>query len=240
MRGFARYRSASDTRTEIPPSDLLPNKSKRARPYLYTDKEIKELLEAALNLPRSNTFRKRTYYCLFGLLSVTGMRVGEAINLQINNVDLEAGILTVARSKFGKSRLVPIHPTTQKVLSNYVSCRNEILRGRRPAYFFISGRGTRLDESEVGRMFRRLSRQTGLREQHTRNGPRIHDMRHCFAIGTLLRWYRNGDDAERHLPALSTYLGHVNIDNTYWYLSACPELMAAAVGRLEQRWEGKS
>lgn len=238
VRCFARFRSATDTRTEIPPHGLLPHKPKRTRPYLYTDEEIRKLLEAASQIEPANVVLKRqTYYCLLGLLAVTGMRLGEAIDLKMTNVDLVAGVLKLEGTKFGKSRLVPLHPSTQKALSDYKSCRDAFLNGRPAIYFFINNVGKRLDPGSVHRNFYLLSRQIGIRGSDSGHGPRLMDFRHLFAVKTLLQWYRNGEDAERRLPILSTYLGHVHVSDTYWYLTTFPELMEAAVKRLEQHWE---
>ena len=137
------------------------------------------------------------------------------------------------------SRLVPIHPTTRKVLSDYASRRDHLL-SKPPATFFVSGRGTRLDGGEIRRTFYRLSRQIGLRGPSDSHGPRLHDFRHRFAVETLVQWYRSGQDVERRLPILSTYLGHAHVADTYWYLSACPELMGLAVKRYEDYWEKQS
>ena len=240
VRGFARYRSATDSRTEIPPNALLPYRAKRARPYLYTDQEVEQLLKAALNLYRPNGLKRWTYYCLLGLLAVSGLRISEAMGLKTEDVDLNNGVLTVRVTKFGKSRLVPLHTSTQQVLSDYKLRRDQFLNGRPASYFFSSERGTRLDEWDVRRTFYLLSRQIGLRGLDSSYGPRLHDFRHRFATETLLQWYRNGENVESRLPVLSTYLGHVNVSDTYWYLTACPELMGLAVKRLEQRWEVKS
>lgn len=240
VRGFARYWSAHDSKTEIPPWGLLPHRPGRARPYLYSDDEVQRLLQAAQQLPPVDGLRGRTYQCLLGLLSVTGLRISEALNLQLEDVDLAEGILTVRGTKFGKSRLVPIHASTQKVLSDYATRRDRLL-GRRPTpYFFVSKRGTRLDGGEVRRTFYDLSRRIGLRGASASHGPRLHDFRHRFAVKTLIQWYRSGQDPERRLPILSTYLGHVHVADTYWYLTACPELMGLVVKRLEKRWEGQS
>jgi integrase len=236
VRCFARHWSAIDPRTQIPPWGLLPHRPQRARPYLYSDKEVRRLLQAARRL---GGLRGLTYYCLFGLLCVTGMRISEALNLRSEDVDLAAGLLIVRGAKFGKSRLIPIHISTQKVLSEYVRCRDDAFV-RELSYFFISKRGNRLDGAEVRRTFYALSRQIGLRGLTASHGPRLHDFRHRFAVGALLHWYRSGQDVERRLPVLSTYLGHVHVSDTYWYLSACPELMGLAVERLERRWEGQS
>lgn len=236
VRCFARHWSATDPRTQIPPCGLLPHHPERARPYLYSDKEIQQLLQSARRL---GGLRGLTYYCLFGLLCVTGMRLSEVLNLQSVDVDLVAGVLTVRGAKFGKSRLVPIHASTQKVLSEYLRYRDSAFT-RELSYFFVSKRGNRLDRGEVRRTFYALSREIGLRGPTASHGPRLHDFRHRLAVRTLVQWYRSGQDVERRLPVLSTYLGHVHVSDTYWYLTACPELMGLAVKRLEKHWEGQS
>lgn len=235
VRGFARYHRANDPQTEIPPPGLLPFHPKRARPYLYSEEEIVRLLRCALDLPSTGGLRPWTYHCLLGLLSVTGMRIGEAIRLRLEDVDLMQGLLTIRGTKFGKSRLVPIHHSTQEVLEQYRVRRERFLAGRSASVFFITSRGHPLDSGDIHRTFYKLSRQIGLRGETASHGPRLHDFRHRFAVQTLLRWYRAGEDVERRLPVLSTYLGHVHVADTYWYLSACPELMGLAVARLEQR-----
>lgn len=238
VRGFTRHHAASDPQTEIPPPGLLPFKPSRARPYLYSEEEIAHLLQCALELPPVDGLRPRTYHCLIGLLSVTGMRIGEAIRLQLEDVNFQEGLLTIRGTKFGKSRLVPIHRSTQEVLAQYRALRERCVAGRSASsFFFITSRGHHLDIGDVHRTFYKLSRRIGLRAVNASHGPRLHDFRHRFAVQTLLRWYRSGEDAERRLPVLSTYLGHVHVADTYWYLSGCPELMEQAVARLEQHWE---
>ncbi len=176
VRGFARFWSAHDSKTEIPPWGLLPHRAGRARPYLYSDHEVRRLLQAS----------------------------------------------------------------TQEVLSAYAARRDRLL-GRRPTpYFFVTKSGTRLDGGEVRRTFYDLSRRIGLRGISASHGPRLHDFRHRFAVKTLVQWYRAGQDVERRLPILSTYLGHVHVADTYWYLTACPELMGLVVKRLERHWEGQA
>jgi integrase/recombinase XerD len=241
VRIFARHRSATDPRTQIPPDGLLPYRSKRAQPYPYNSKEITGLLRAALALPARGGLRPWTYYCLFGLLSVTGLRLGEALNLELQDVDLKSGVLTIRNAKFGKTRLIPLHPSTRRVLADYLVRRNRHW-SRRPVsrYVFVSNWGNQLDRGEIHRMFYALSRQIGLRGPSDSHGPRLHDMRHRFAGMTLLRWYRSGKDVEQKLPYLSAYLGHVHVSDTFWYLSAWPELMREAMSRLERRWEGRS
>ena len=241
VRLFARYRSATDPRTQVPSPGLLPYRPKRARPYLYSDQEIQGLLRAALKLPSNGGLQPWTYYCLFGLLSVSGLRVGEAQRLELRDVDLNAGILTIRGTKFGKSRLVPLHHSTRRVLADYITRRERIWARRAvSSYLFVSSLGNRLDGGDIRRTFYALSRQIGLRGASDSHGPRLHDMRHLFASKTLLRWYRAGEDAERRLPILSAYLGHVHWSDTFWYLSALPELMHEAMSRLERRWEDRS
>lgn len=240
VRGFARYRSATDPATEIPASGLLPHRSTRARPYLYSEHEIEQLLDAALRLPIAwprTPLRPHLYHCLFGLLSVTGLRIGEALHLRVIDVDTDQALLTIRGAKLGRERLVPLHASTCTVLAGYLEQRKQVFGDRASPYLFVSNRGNRLDGGDVHRTFYALSRQVGLRGPDDSSGPRLHDLRHRFAVNTLLRWYASGEDAARRLPVLSTFLGHVHVADTYWYLSAWPELMSQAMARLEQRWE---
>jgi integrase len=240
VRGFARFRSASDPRTQIPALGLLPFRPKRARPYLYSDDEIRRLLCAALKMPcryERGELRPWVYYALFGLLSVSGLRLDEARNLELRDVDLKGAVLTIRGAKFGKDRLVPLHASTCKVLANYLA-RRQRHWATRPvsSYLFVSSWGNQFDTGQIHRAFYALSRQIGLRGASDRHGPRLHDMRHRFATTTLVRWYRSDQDPERKLPILSAYLGHVHVADTQWYLSASPELMREAMRRLEHRW----
>jgi integrase len=235
VRGFARHVANIDPETEVPPAGILP-RLKRARPYVYSDAEVRALLAAALALPPATGLRRWTYHHLFGLIAVTGMRLSEAIGLQRSEVDLDEGVVTIRQSKFGKSRLVPLHRTTREALLSYVDRRDAHLGSRWGPHFFVAERGGRLLHQYVHRVFWRLSRQIGLRCPGDHAGPRIHDFRHRFAIRTLLGWHRQGLDVEQQLPVLSTYLGHACVRDTYWYLSACPELMEEAVRRLDRRW----
>ncbi|MGH8570140.1 MAG: tyrosine-type recombinase/integrase, partial [Gammaproteobacteria bacterium] len=240
--GFARHRSATDPRTQIPPQGLLPFQPKRARPYLYSDDEIRSLLHAARNMPcryERSELRPWIYHCLFGLLSVSGLRLGEARSLELQDVDLKAAVLTIRGAKFGKSRLLPLHASTCKVLADYIARRNRHWAARPvSSYLFVSNRGNRLDSAAIHRTFYALSRQIGLRGMAS-HGPRLHDMRHVFATTTLVRWYKSDQDPERRLPILSAYLGHVHVADTQWYLSGSPELMREAMRRLEHRWEDR-
>jgi integrase/recombinase XerD len=244
VRGFARHRAAADPRTQIPPDGLLPFRPKRARPYLYSKEETQRLLSAALGMPCRYTrgkLRPWTYYCLFGLLSVSGLRLGEARNLRLSDVDLDTAVLTIRGTKFGKSRLVPMHASTCRVLQDYIERRRQycVAQAASP-YLFTSVLGNRLDPGDIHRTFYALSRQIGLRSATESRGPRLHDMRHVFATNTLVRWYEAEQDPERLLPILSTYLGHVHVADTQWYLSGSPELMKEAMRRLERCWEDRT
>jgi len=199
------------------------------------------LLDAARHMPhryQSGTLLPWVYYCLFGLLSVTGLRLSEARNLELEDVDLEAAVLTIRSAKFGKTRLVPLHSSTCKVLADYISRRQRHWADRPvSSYLFVSSWGNRLDSGQIHRAFYALSRQIGLRGPCDSHGPRLHDFRHRFATNTLVNWYRCDQDPERRLPLLSAYLGHVHVADTQWYLEGAPELMREAMHRLEQRWE---
>jgi integrase/recombinase XerD len=241
VRGFARYLTASDPRTQIPPKGLLPFRPQRARPYLYSTDEIRRLLRSALDMPcrhERSKLRPQIYHCLFGLLSVTGLRLGEAHSLLLEDVDLNTGVLTIRGAKLGKVRLVPLHVSTCNVLADYIKRRNRHWAGRSvSSYLFVSNLGNRLDSGDIHRTFYALSRQIGLRGLFDHRGPRLHDMRHAFATNTLVRWYQSGQDPERRLPLLSAYLGHINVADTQWYLNGSPALMREAMRRLEHHWE---
>src|ERR1700687_5197497 len=191
VRGFARYRSATDPRTQIPPQGLLPFQPKRARPYLYSDEEVRILLHTALKMPcrwERAKLRPWIYHCLFGLLSVSGLRLGEARNLELQDVDLKAGVLTIRGAKFGKSRLVPLHASACKGLADYIARRNRHWAARPvSSYLFVSSWGNRMDSGDIHRTFYALSRQIGLRGASDSRGPRLHDMRHRFATNTLVQ-----------------------------------------------------
>ena len=238
VRAFAIHHSTIDDRTEIPPADLMPRHPGRNRFYLYSDEEIQRLLEQTLKPQAgSSSLTRSVRYTLYGLLSVTGLRIGEALRLNTSDVDLEQGVLTIRNSKFGKSRLVPVHPSTCSALRKYVQRRNAYFRGRSLVPFFVSRNGTRMIHGDAWKSFVRLSRKIGLRGPTDRRGPCLHDFRHRTAVQAMLQCYRSGADPERALPALSTYLGHASLRFTYWYLHQNPALMKHAMARLERYWE---
>jgi integrase len=235
VRGFATYLSMIDPATEVPPSDLLPWENTRATPYLYSDDELAALLAATSIL--STPLRTATYATLLALLSVTGLRVGEAIRLDRADLDRQAGLLEVRSTKFGKDRQVPLHPTTTEALTRYLNRRDRPFPRPNTAAVFISTAGTRLRYCNVSWTFLKLVDHAGLKPRSPSCRPRIHDLRHSFAVNTVLDGYHTGADVQARLPLLSTYLGHVHPANTYWYLSAAPELLALAGRRLQQHLE---
>jgi integrase/recombinase XerD len=237
VRQLAEYLSTTDPRTEVPPVDLLPGKYQRRPPYIYSDDEVLRLMQAAEKLPSPTGLRASTYMTVLGLLAVTGLRHGEALALDRGDVDLEAGGLTIRRTKCRKERLVPIHDTTREQLQRYARHRDRIHRAPKSDAFLVSERGLRLTQATVQYTFVVLSRQLGLRApaRSHGHGPRLHDLRHRLAVTTLMRWYRAGDNVDAQLPVLATYLGHTKVSDTYWYLSAVPELVSLAMARLERR-----
>jgi len=234
VRRFASWHSATEPRTEIPPAELLPHRYRRKPPHIYSDEEIERLLRQAQQLPSPKGLRARTITTLFGLLAVTGMRVSEALGLDRPDVDLDRGILHIRRGKWGKSRYVPVHPSTVVTLKKYAEARDRLFPASPTPAFFLSERGCRITGGTARYTFAKLSQQLGLRvpTKGSGRGPRLHDVRHRFAALTLVHWYRAGLDVERELPKLSTYLGHANVNNTYWYLEAVPELLQLATDRL--------
>ena len=235
VRRFARHHRAYDPRTEVPAQDLIPYRRRRKTPHIYSAAEISALLRQATCLPHS--LQSATYTTLLGLIASTGMRVGEAIALDLHDVDWHRVLLTVRNGKFNKSREIPVHTTTLAALRAYAQQRGRV-RCSTPS-FFVSRAGTRLLAQNVGLVFSRLRERAGLSSRGVRT-PRIHDLRHTFAVRTLQQWYGEGIDVERRLPWLSTYLGHVSPSTTYWYLTATPELLAIASERAERFWQVQS
>jgi integrase len=238
VRRFAEYLSALDPRTEVPSKGLLPHRYHRKSPYFYSNRQVVRLIQAAQKIPSPKGLRGATYSTLFGLLAVTGMRLGEAIGLDRQDVDLEPGLLKVRQAKFNKSRWVPLHGTTRERLEQYRALRDRTFPHPQSPSFLLSEQGTRLTDCIVRHWFIRLSRDIGLRQPTDHHGPRIHDLRHHFVIETLHRWYRTNQDVEAHLPELTTYIGHGHVRDTYWYISATPKLLHLATQRLERQPKG--
>lgn len=234
VRGFARHLQCLDQSVEVPPSDLLVRRHYRPAAHLYSDADITGLLEVAATLRPA--LRGATYQTLFGLLSVTGMRIGEAIGLDRDNVDLRAGVVHIPLTKFRKHRRLPLHETTCAALRGYAHVRDVLCPQPKVPSFFVSTRGTRLLDVSVHDVFRTLLTDIGLEPQPSSAGPKVHGLRHTFAVATVRDWHRGGADPAGNLSVLSAYLGHANPAYTYWYLQACPELLRLAAERLE-RWQ---
>jgi integrase len=232
VRIFARHLQALDPATEVPPDDVLSRRYLRIQPYLYSAAEIAALMSAADAL--APALRAATWRTLIGLLAVTGMRQGEACSLGCDDVDLGAGTLVIRDSKFGKSRMVFLHPTTVTALRSYERARDRAFPGPEAATFFVNSCGRPLDGHNLPHTFAPLAAAAGVQAPPGRRAPRLHDLRHVFTVATLLDWYRDGGDVQARLPLLSTWLGHVDPKSTYWYLQAVPELLALAASRLEQ------
>jgi integrase len=223
VRRFAIAMHAEDSRHEVPAADALGRGLfRRKRPYIYSADEIQRLMAAAISLPPAGTIRPLTYAMLFGLLAATGMRISEALALRLGDIT-EDGLI-VAKTKFKKSRSIPLHPTARKALNDYLSVRLRL--ATRSDALFIANTGAPPAYETAASLFRQLSRQIGLRGNPGQPGPRIHDLRHSFAVRSLERCPCDRDSISRHILALSTYLGHAHVTDTYWYLQATPILMA--------------
>ena len=231
VRGFAAWLNAADPAHQVPPRRLIPYGSRAVVPYLYSDEEITALAREAGRL--SGRLRAATFQTLIRLLAVTGMRVGEAIRLDRTDYDAAAGTLTVRDTKFGKSRHLPLHPTAVTGLNKYLRLCGELMPAPQAPALLLTARGCRLRYERTWETFHDLTVSAGLKPRSPACRPRIHDLRHSFAVATLLGWHRSGADVQAMLPRLSAYLGHADPRHTYAYLSAAPELLALAAGRLQ-------
>ena len=237
-RGLAAYMQTIDPATEVPPADVFAVRYRRPTPYLWSRQDVCRLLEQARAL--RPPLRAASFEALFGLLAVTGMRVGEALTLDRDDVDLAAGVVTIREqvAKLERARLVPLHPTTVEALERYARARERLCPKPRSRAFFLSGAGAALDRSEVSKTLRKITTTLGLRTVTVH--PRTHDLRHSFAVSTLIDWQRSAVQIDERIAVLSTYLGHVSPAETYWYLTATPELMGLAAERLDRRFGGQS
>ncbi len=228
-RGFARHMAGIDPATEIPPVGLIPTRQRWSAPFLFSRADVEQLMAAASTIRWG--LPAATHATLIGLLAVTGMRVGEALKLDDTDIDPVDGVLVVRESKFAKTRLVPVAPSTLDALAAYTAIRDRLVERHVPAVF-VSVRGNRAIYACVQQTFRRLCEITGVGATAARK-PTVHGLRHSFAVNTLIGWHRDGENVDARLPALSTYLGHRDPRSTYWYLSAAPELLALAARRIE-------
>jgi integrase len=229
VRGFARYLSGTDPATEVPPLGLVPYNRRRGQVFLYSDADIAAIMAAAKDtIPQP--LRAATYYTLIGLLAASGLRIGEAIKLDRDDIDWTEGVLHIRESKFGKSRMVPLQDSATNALREYDRLRETLMPRPKDPALFISLTAKRLIYACVHPVFRSLvdTAGVGLDAPHR---PRLHELRHTFAVRTLLHWYRTEHNVQARIPSLSTYMGHREPACTYWYLSAAPELLALAAAR---------
>jgi integrase/recombinase XerD len=232
VRQFARYLATVDPLSEIPSRDLLPAQQPRTAPYIYTRQQIEALMAAARSLP--GPLPAATYATVIGLLASTGIRLREALALDCADVDLQDGVLDIRASMNHRQREVPLHPSTSAALTSYTIVRNGHNKSTATPSFFVTARGRRPVQTVFWQTFRMLIAQAGMEGRGHRVRPRPHDLRHTFAVKTLIGWYRSGEDVDRKMPNLSTYLGHVSPESTYWYLQSVPELQALVSERLGQ------
>lgn len=236
-RGFAAYLKTVDPACQVPPKRLLTGHSDRVAPYLYSPGEITALVQAAGSLGRP--LQAATYQALISLLAVTGLRAGEAIRLARTDVSLDEALITIVNTKFGKSRLVPLHPDTAGMLRRYAARRDELCPAPATDAFFLSSTGSPLLISSIDATFARLLGMAGITVPAGHARPKVHDLRHAMAVNTLVEWYRSGADVAARMPSLSTWLGHGDPASTFWYLHASPELLALAAGMLQDNQEKK-
>jgi len=235
VRRFCRYRLQFDPQTEIPAVGLFGPSTRRLTPHIYERHEIDALLSAATRLPCPKGVRGATYATLFGLLAATGLRLSEALSLRRGDVDLSEGLLTLKKTKFARSRVVPLHPSTTQALMDYVNIRDRAIPAPHHVdMFFLASHGKKLDSRTVEYTFDKLRKQLGWRARGHHPAPRLHDMRHTFICLRLLTWYREGINVNTAILSLSTYVGHSQVTDTYWYLTGVPELMTIAAQRFER------
>ena len=242
VRGFAAWLQATDTRTQVPPHGLIRARRRRPVPYIYSEREIADLMAAAGRVRSASGLRRATFTTLLGLLAATGLRPGEALALELGDVDIVGGVLTVHESKFDKSRFVPLDESVRAALAAYAKFRDTVRPSRDTPAFLVTERGSRLHPCATRRTFARLCQAVGLRprrrDRRSGWGPRLQDIRHTFATRRLIEWYRASLDVDRLMPRLATYLGHVRMAETYWYIQAVPELLRLATERLEAAARG--
>lgn len=240
IRPFVRHRALIDPGTEIPPSDLLGRLPRRKQPHIYSDLEIAALLEQARHMLPRGGLNPRTYVTFFSLLVSTGLRLSEACHLTCSDVDLDRGLLTIREGKFRKSRWVPLHPSTTLALTRYAAYRDAAVRDDHSGFFFRTEHASRLTPAAVEKAFARIRRRLGWSAEGRARRPRLHDCRHTFTVRRVLRWYDEGADVGQKILALSNYLGHAKVTDTYWYLTGVPELMAIASQRFERQQQQES
>lgn len=237
VRRFAKHRRLFDRDTEIPAQGVFGPSYRRPQPHIYSDDAIRQLIQQASFLGPAGGLRPKTYQTLFGLLACTGLRISEALHLKREDLDLQRGLMTIAATKFKKTRVVPLHPSATRAVERYCQLRDQYHKHSRSETFFLSERGTSLKYLKVLMTFITLRRQLGW-EAKGRPFPTIHGLRHSFVVNRIVHWYREGVDLDRSIAGLSTYLGHVKVTDTYWYMTATPELLSLSTERFERFAKG--
>ncbi|TQE95105.1 MAG: tyrosine-type recombinase/integrase [Spiribacter salinus] len=240
LRGFARFCMRFEPATEIPPRDLFGAAHRRLVPHIYTDEELIALLEAANCLPSPNGLRPATCRTVFGLLAASGLRISEALALTRTDVDLVTGVLWIRETKRHKHRLVPLHPSTVKALRTYTRIRDQKLHYRASDHFFLRDDGQPTNQAIILYALQTLCCQLGFQPRGDYHRHRLHDLRHTFIVKSTLSFYEQGVDIDRAVLALSTYVGHAKVSDTYWYFTGIPELMALAGERFHRYVLGAS
>ena len=234
VRPFAKYLVQFEPHTEVPDTTMFGPSHRRLTPHIYTDQEIRDLITAAGRLPPAGGLRPATYQTLLGLIAAAGLRLSEALHLHDSDVNVDLRVLTVRQTKFNKSRQLPLHPSSAEALSRYRSARNRYVSIGNGAPFFVSTNGSALPSRTVHCVFARLRQQLGWTARGGHPHPRIHDLRHAFAVRRVMQWHERGTDIDHAMLALATYLGHAKVSDTYWYLTGVPELMAIAANKFER------
>lgn len=234
IRPFLKHLAGFIPGVEIPPAGIFGSAKRRLTPHIYTDQEITDLVTAAGQMQAGGTLRSAVYQTLFGLIAATGLRISEALNLRWGDINLTQGALTVRQTKFCKSRLLPLHPTVIAALAGYASLRQRRSPVSENAPFFISVRGSRLPKSTAHQAFQRLRKKLQWTARGGHAAPRIHDLRHTFICRRVMLWHKHGINIDHAMVVLSTYVGHAKVTDTYWYLTAVPELMAVAGNSFER------
>jgi integrase len=238
LRGFARFCLREDPATEIPPRGLFGRAHRRLVPHIFTDAELSALLEAANGLEPAHGLRPATCRCVFGLLAATGLRISEALALTTTDVDLDSGVLCIREAKFHQQRRVPLHPSVTESLSAYARCRDRLVPRPTCDRFFLRDDGHSTNQSGMLYALQTLCQQLGWQPRGDYPRHRLHDLRHSFIVRSTLRFYEQGIDVDRAVLALSTYVGHAKVSDTYWYCTGIPELMAIAAERFHRYTQG--
>lgn len=232
IKRFAEYWIYSDTRTEIPTQCLGSTTYSRRAPYIYSDDEIERILECCKSSSSIYEIERYSYFIWYGLMAVTGMRIGEVARLDRNDLNLAQRVITIRNSKFNKSRHIPLHRSTVEALTRYLNYRDHYTPKSKTMRLFINRQGTQLSPDRVRKVFRKLLCEVGI-QRNSDGRPRIMDFRHTLAVNTLIRWYRRRINIDQYIPLLSTYLGHTRLKHTYWYITATPELLKLIASHLE-------